>query len=1016
VTDVRGPVALQPGQSATINYRTVNPGSAAANGPWRDRIYLDRGAAGLLELASVLRTDSVASGAFTDRVVTVLLPDTVPDGEYRWVVRVDADNSLYERTGESNNQAQALDAVRVSRPDLQIRTVRAPSLLLSGAEMTVEWDVLNTGADAAGSWTDRIYLEQDGVRQELAAVRHEALAAGAGYTGSVTVRLPLSLQGEYELWIETDAGLEVRDAERSDNRQHQALSVQLAPYADLSVSSTTADTQVVGDPASLSVSWTVSNTGTGTGEQSEWTDKVILSTDGVLGNADDRVIGEYLHSGLLAAGDSYTQNQTIRLPIGMSGRYKLFVLSDAGAKVFENGLEANNRGDAGHDVDVMLKPYADLQVLSVEMTGQANSGRTLPVSWTVANLGIGITDLSDWTDTVWLSRNADGTGKIAELGSVRHIGALQAGDDYTHQLEVLIPEGLEGAYYLNVRTGAPYEFIFGGNNTATISLPVTLSPTPDLVVESISAPATAREGQSLDISWTVLNQGVADASGSWTDQVWLQPLDPAAQAVLLGSFRTDAVLESGVRYTRTEQIRLPAKLEGAWRLQVVTNAIRPGGANAVGIYEHGAAAGNNTASDDQAMTIALNPRPDLQVASVEVADDITAGASTALRFTIANQGPVAATGQWKDRVYLSLDGTWSADDELLGQYSNVSALAPTERYSNTTALIDIPVRYRGDAYLIVVTDSNNVVDEYPNEGNNIRAAKITIAPVAFADLVTGQVTAPDQAVHGSTVNVGYTVTNRGAGPTRGESATLNQWTDTVWLARDPRRPGASRGDILLSVVNHQGHLPSGGDYQGNVQVVIPDDIVSGQYFLTVWSDTYDVILEETLASELNPDDPGQQDNNNYKARPITILGIAPPDLVVEQVTAPAAASTGEAYAFSYTVKNRGDEFNGVWIDRVYLTDDPDLSKAREVWRLGEFQQNQTLGNGAGYTVSSSVALPAGVSGRYLVVVTDFKADVADSLRSNNHKVTDTAVVSPEADLRVTSVVVDSAAFSGEETP
>jgi len=144
---------------------------------------------------------------------------------------------------------------------------------------------------------------------------------------------------------------------------------------------------VVGDPASLSVSWTVSNTGTGTGEQTEWSDTVILSTDDVLGNGDDRVIGEYLHSGVLAVGDSYTQNQTIRLPIGMSGRYKLFVISDAGARVFENGSEANNRREAGHDVDVMLKPYADLQVLSVDMTGQAHSGRTLPVSWTVANQG-----------------------------------------------------------------------------------------------------------------------------------------------------------------------------------------------------------------------------------------------------------------------------------------------------------------------------------------------------------------------------------------------------------------------------------------------------------------------------------------------------------------------------------------------------------------------------------------------------------------------------------------------------
>jgi len=95
--------------------------------------------------------------------------------------------------------------------------------------VTVEWDVLNSGADAAGGWTDRVYIEQDGVRQELATLRHEGLTGGAGYTGSVQIRLPLSLQGEYELWVETDAGLEVRDGERANNRFQQALAFSLRP-------------------------------------------------------------------------------------------------------------------------------------------------------------------------------------------------------------------------------------------------------------------------------------------------------------------------------------------------------------------------------------------------------------------------------------------------------------------------------------------------------------------------------------------------------------------------------------------------------------------------------------------------------------------------------------------------------------------------------------------------------------------------------------------------------------------
>jgi len=70
----------------------------------------------------------------------------------------------------------------------------------------------------------------------------------------------------------------------------------------------------VDDPANLNVSWTVTNQGTGAGRTGSWTDQVVLSTDGILGNGDDRVIGEFVHNGALAQGASYTQNQRILLP------------------------------------------------------------------------------------------------------------------------------------------------------------------------------------------------------------------------------------------------------------------------------------------------------------------------------------------------------------------------------------------------------------------------------------------------------------------------------------------------------------------------------------------------------------------------------------------------------------------------------------------------------------------------------------------------------------------------------
>jgi hypothetical protein len=161
-------------------------------------------------------------------------------------------------------------------------------------------------------------------------------------------------------------------------------------------------------------------------------------------------------------------------------------------------------------------------------------------------------------------------------------------------------------------------------------------------------------------------------------------------------------------------------------------------------------------------------------------------------------------------------------------------------------------------------------------------------------------------------------------------------------------------------------------------VTIPDDALSGQYYLTVWSDTYDVMLEDTLATHINPDDPSQIDNNNYLARPISILGSTPPDLVLSQVVAPEMASAGDAYTFSYTVENHGERFTGSWVDAVYLTDNADWNAAREIWHLGNFAQSRSLGNGEKYTLTQTLPLAPSVSGRHLVVRTDVANQVGET--------------------------------------
>ncbi|UUZ69429.1 hypothetical protein LP416_08025 [Polaromonas sp. P2-4] len=626
----------------------------------------------------------------------------------------------------------------------------------------------------------------------------------------------------------------------------------------------TAPDRVIDDPAPIDVSWTVINQGTGAGITSSWTDRVVLSQDDTYGNGDDIVVGEFRHNGGIEAGASYIRSERFLLPPATTGRYKLFVVSDAKSEVFENGAEGNNIGRLAHGVDVMTVAYADLQVASVTTTGTAASGRPLHVSWDVVNNGIGLTNTAEWSDQVWLSRNPDGSNVVAQLGTASHIGQLAVGDRYTRSIDVTLPEGIEGNFYINVRTGGPFEFIFTNNNVgSTVSIPVELSKSPDLKVETITLPTTAQEGAVIDVSWSVVNQGEARATGIWVDIVQLIAVNGGG-VVTLGSFTYDRGLDSGIRYTRTEQVRLPSKIEGLYRIRVITNANLGGGGAQV--YEYGDARNNNALMSADTAQISLNDRPDLRIGTITVPDHVTSGTSTSIRYTVVNQGPTAASGRWTDKVYLSLDGNLSGDDVLVGQFSNGAALAPTESYSTEGTAINIPIRYRGDAYLIVVADGNNNIDEYPSEGNNVKAAHFYVDPVPFSDLVTSDIVAPAQAVHGASIEVRYKVANLGSNTTRGEAAAVNSWTDTIWLARDKRRPGAYKGDILLGSVTHTGNLAVGEDYLGTANVSIPDNVMSGNYFITVWSDTYNAILEDTLAANTNPDDPSDSDNNNFKAR------------------------------------------------------------------------------------------------------------------------------------------------------
>ena len=56
-------------------------------------------------------------------------------------------------------------------------------------------------------------------------------------------------------------------------------------------------------------------------------------------------------------------------------------------------------------------------------------------------------------------------------------------------------------------------------------------------------------------------------------------------------------------------------------------------------------------------------------------------------------------------------------------------------------------------------------------------------------------------------------------------------------------------------------------------MTLPADI-TGQYYITAWADSLNQVLKSEQSGNTNPDDPNTLDNDNFKARPITVLQTA----------------------------------------------------------------------------------------------------------------------------------------------
>ena len=227
VDEIVAPGQASSGETVQLSWNVRNYGTGGTySNSWFDRIVLsenDRyGDADDVELARVLFEGSLELDEEYTGEVDVQLPLGI-SGDHTVFVETDDGNRLFEYTFETNNvsRAPAPIASRLTpAADLAAETVIAPQEILTTDPVTVMWEVTNDGVGTTGDgtpggvvseWADRIVFSRDEVygnaddRVVAEVARTESLAAGESYAGSWTGALPLSLAGDYYVFVASDA-------------------------------------------------------------------------------------------------------------------------------------------------------------------------------------------------------------------------------------------------------------------------------------------------------------------------------------------------------------------------------------------------------------------------------------------------------------------------------------------------------------------------------------------------------------------------------------------------------------------------------------------------------------------------------------------------------------------------------------------------------------------------------------------------------------------------------------------
>lgn len=348
VTDFVLPDTLMTSENVTLKFTTKNIGEWDAVQS-TTRVYLSADKS-FNSNDTELSTQSVAAikkGATVTNTATLNIADRNV-GSWYILLRTDANANNSELDEGNNVTAIPVTVLQSPLPDLTVNKLSTDEVLTSGQTMKIKTTIANIGKHATRSnkWSDTYYLSPGTVLNTQTATKLGSkthvgsLAVNGTYDSEVSFTVPTTLQGNFMLFIVTDAAGAI--IEENENNNSKCVSVYVNGSADtpadLVISGITAPSMITaGDD--VAISYQLSNVGDFTANGTI-NDVIYFSKDNQW-DMDDEMVGVVSGKLTIHPGNSVTRTVKGRVTNMPEGDYYIIVKTNSTKTIAEKS-DANN--------------------------------------------------------------------------------------------------------------------------------------------------------------------------------------------------------------------------------------------------------------------------------------------------------------------------------------------------------------------------------------------------------------------------------------------------------------------------------------------------------------------------------------------------------------------------------------------------------------------------------------------------------------------------------------------------